>query len=55
MQTASNPNKTCEQCGGRSEHVATLPKIAREPGYVVYECLECNDIEWVSQGPRQHQ
>jgi hypothetical protein len=47
--TALTPTKTCERCGGRSERVTTLPKSSAAPGYDVYECLECNDIEWVPQ------
>jgi hypothetical protein len=50
MTTALTPTKTCERCGGRSERVTTLPKSPAAPGYDVYECLECNDIEWVPQG-----
>jgi hypothetical protein len=50
MTTALTPTKTCERCGGRSERVTTFPKSSAAPGYDVYECLECNDIEWVSQG-----
>jgi hypothetical protein len=50
MTTALSPTKTCERCGGRSERVTTLPKSSAAPGYDVYECLACNDIEWVPQG-----
>jgi hypothetical protein len=49
MRTIPRLGKTCDRCSGRFERVATLPKSAAAPGYDVYECLECNGIEWVPQ------
>src|SRR5262245_49768505 len=38
----------CKRCAGRTERVLTLPKSVGDTGYDVYQCLDCNVIEWLS-------
>ena len=40
---------SCKKCGGRSVHAATIPKSDESSAYEVYQCVDCNAHEWVSQ------
>ena len=51
--STNNCDKTfspsCKKCGGRSVRAATIPKSDESGAYEVYQCVDCNAHEWVSQ------
>ncbi|MGB8143316.1 MAG: hypothetical protein WCF52_22945, partial [Pseudolabrys sp.] len=42
---------TCKKCGGLSKLVMNFPESLENEGCSVYQCLDCQFVEWFSQGP----
>jgi hypothetical protein len=38
---------TCKRCGGAFQYATTIPKIAENDPYDIYQCADCRCIEWV--------
>ena len=41
--------KPCKKCGGCSTHALTIPRTADNDAYEVYQCTECNYVDWILQ------
>ena len=42
---------TCKKCGVLSKLVMNFPESLENEGCSVYQCLDCQFVEWFSQGP----
>jgi DNA-directed RNA polymerase subunit M/transcription elongation factor TFIIS len=54
MRASTTPSdRSCTKCGGRAEHVVTLPKSKDHGGYKIYRCMECEFVEWLPQSQQK--
>jgi hydrogenase maturation factor HypF (carbamoyltransferase family) len=49
----SAPFNKCKRCGRRSVLVTTIPKRSENGAYQVYQCVDCQSIEWLQQDPHE--
>jgi hypothetical protein len=42
--------RTCEKCGAAMELLQRFPKALGEAAREVFQCLECQALEWVRDG-----
>jgi len=41
--------RLCNKCSGRLVHAVTIMKTVQNEAYEIYQCVDCNAVEWVPQ------